>query len=82
MSSKVEIIDVGKDCNEIDIFEVSEFRSDPTFFAVVPSQYNCEIVFSPKVLQAMLQWLIQNNYVILDGTLTIPVRNIKRVYRG
>lgn len=68
----VESIDLSESI--IDIFEIKECFPNPAFFAVKPTYYNCTIVFSPRVIQKMLQWLIAERYIILDGTLTIKVR--------
>lgn len=65
--------------SELSILDIKKIEDLPSFFAVYPTYYNVRILFSPLVIQRMLQWLIKQQYIILKGTLTIKIRTQKGV---
>lgn len=64
---------------EISILDVKEIKTIPSFFAIYPTYYNVRILFSPLVIQRMLQWMVKEGYVVLEGKLTIKIRTQKGV---
>lgn len=77
---KIEVNDVSVEPEELAILDVKKYEELPTFFALYPTFYNCRILFSPIVIQRMLQWLIKTGYVTVDGKVTMKIRNQERVY--
>jgi len=73
----IEQITVKPD--ELSILDIKKIEDIPSFFAIYPRYYNCRILFSPLVIQRMLQWLIKQHYIILEGTLIIKIRTQKGV---
>ncbi len=65
---------------ELVILDVKKYEELPTFFAIYPTFYNCRILFSPIVIQRMLQWLIKTGYITIEGKVSMRIRNLERVY--
>lgn len=67
-----------KDRDIFFVYEVEPFIGDGSYVHLMPTYYDMDIVLSPYVLQRLIQWLIRNQYILTDGTVTVPVRNRKR----
>lgn len=75
--TKVHIEQIPVEPAELSILDVKQIEDIPSFFAMYPTYYNVRLLFSPLVIQRMLQWLIKQGYIVLDGTLTLKIRTQK-----
>lgn len=66
----------------IDITEVDRFVTVGFCLAIEPAYYKCVIRITPYVIQQMVQWLIAEEYLELNGHLTVPIRGRKINYVG
>lgn len=66
--------------NHIYVYEVDAFSVKGKEITLCPAYYNFEIHISPLVLKRLVQWLVQNQYIFLIGSLSFQIRNRKVNY--
>lgn len=77
--SKVELEQLSVDPSILDITDIDKLTEVGASVDIYPAYYDVILRVSPLVIQKLLMWLLEQNYVTLKGTLTVSIRG--RTYR-
>ncbi len=58
----------------IDVTDIVSFNDVGASVDIKPAYYDCILRVSPYVMLKLLQWLLDNRYIKLSGTLTLSIR--------
>lgn len=82
MTRPPDITPLKINTDKIELFDISEIKTSNLGVWIKSPYYTCDIFIGAIFLQYLINWCISNHYITVDGTVTIPVGTLRRIYHA